>query len=253
MPRRVAETDLNCSTGGSSFQLATLVGRVHNARTMALGLTTRAPAANRVDLGVERPQTVSTADVPLFRFGLRQLFVFVAAVCALLAAMGASSGLTSLILLLAVAVVVMHVFATALGTKLQSRTEQAQLRLRAAQPAINESRASTYEQLVKLQAIRAAPRSPWHGRGCTYLPWLPRLVVGTMVVGGLGGGILLGGTVGHRTSLEGIIVGAASFAVLGGWIAFLGGNFYGVFRHGFREALTEQQKDQASHTTRFPN
>jgi hypothetical protein len=26
----------------------------------------------------------------------------------------------------------------------------------------------------------------------------------------------------------------------------LGGNFYGVFRHGFREALAEQQKDQAS-------
>ena len=64
-----------------------------------------------------------------------------------------------------------------------------------------------------------------------------------MIVGGLGGGILLSGTIGHRTSPEGVIVGAASFAVLGGWISFLGGNFYGVFRHGFREALAEQQKD----------
>ena len=99
-----------------------------------------------------------------------------------------------------------------------------------------------------IQAIRSAPRSPWHGRGGTYLPWLPRLVVGTMVVGGLAGGLLLGGTIGHRTSLEGIIVGAASFAVLGGWISFLAGNFYGVFRHGFREALAEQQKDQTDKT-----
>jgi hypothetical protein len=69
-----------------------------------------------------------------------------------------------------------------------------------------------------------------------------------MVVGGLAGGLLLGGTIGHRTSLEGIIVGAASFAVLGGWISFLAGNFYGVFRHGFREALAEQQKDQTDRT-----
>src|SRR5262249_21122592 len=115
----------------------------------------------------------------------------------------------------------------------------------AGRPSIAESTAPPAEQSAKLQAIRSSPRSPWHGRGCTYLPWLPRLVVGAMLVGGLGGTILLSGTIGHRASIEGIIVGAASFAVLGGWISFLGGNFYGVFRHGFREALIEQQKDQS--------
>jgi hypothetical protein len=32
-------------------------------------------------------------------------------------------------------------------------------------------------------------------------------------------------------------------AVLFGWFAFLFGSFYGVFRHGFREAAAEQARD----------
>ncbi len=209
---------------------------------MASVLTTIRQIENRTGMRAEQVRIQGSA--PLFRFGLKQLLVFVAAICALLAAMVSSSGLTSLVLLLAVAVIVMHVFATALGTRLQLRTEQEQLRQLATQPSVYKSSTSAPDQSAKLQAIRLAPRSPWHGRGGTYLPWLPWLVVGAMLVGGLGGGALLGGTIGRRTSLEGIIVGAASFAVLAGWISFLGGNFYGVFRHGFRQALSELQKDQ---------
>jgi hypothetical protein len=188
--------------------------------------------------------TAEHGDLLSFRFGLRQLFVFVAAISTLLASLASSHGITAVVILLAAAVVGMHVFATALGTSLQSRTEQKQLRQRSAQLKIDAENASPSEESAKLQAIRSAPRSPWHGRGATYLPWLPRLVISAMLLGGLGGGIFLGGTIGHRTSIEGIIVGAASFAVLGGWISFLGGSFYGVFRHGFREALAEQKKDQ---------
>jgi hypothetical protein len=212
---------------------------------MAIGLTTPEPPANPLDRRSERAAAVLGADTPLLRFGLRQLFFFMAAASALLWALVSSTGLTGLVLLLGVTIVMMHVFATALGTRLQFRTEQERLRRQTDQPTINNASAD-YQQSAKLQAIRSSPRSPWHGRGCTYLPWLPQLVVGAMVVGGLGGGLLLSGTIGHRTSVEGIIVGAASFAVLGGWISFLGGNFYGVFRHGFREALAEEQKDQAS-------
>jgi hypothetical protein len=183
-------------------------------------------------------------DGPLFHFGLRQLLSFVAALCGLLTAVVSSSGMASVLILLAVAVVVMHVFATALGTRLQSRAERERLRQEFAQPTVSESNDWATRHSTKLLAIRSAPRSPWHGRGCTYLPWLPRLVVGAMIAGGLGGGVLLSGLIGDHASLEGIIVGAASFAVLGGWISFLGGNFYGVFRHGLREAVAEQKKDQ---------
>jgi hypothetical protein len=212
---------------------------------MALRLTTLEPADTRTDQGADCPVSVAIDDIPLFRFGLRQLFVFVAAICALLATLASLGALTALALLLAVAVIVMHVFATALGTKLRSRSERDRIRQQAVGPNIEESHASVSDQSAKLRSIRSAPRSPWHARGCTYLPWLSRLVVGAMVVGGLGGGLLLGGTIGHRTSPEGIIVGAASFAILAGWLSFVCGSFYGVFRHGFREALAEQLKDQA--------
>jgi hypothetical protein len=137
----------------------------------------------------------------------------------------------------------MHVFATALGTQLQARGEAERLRQKAAQLSRDDAIPSVFDNAAKLQAIRSVPRSPWHSRGCTYLPWLPRLVIGAMVLGGLSGAVLLSGTIGHRTSPGGIIVGAVSFAVLGGWVSFLVGNFYGVFRHGFREALAEQKKD----------
>jgi hypothetical protein len=189
--------------------------------------------------------SIGNGDLPLFRFGLRQLFLFVAGISTLLAALASSHGLIGVIILLAVAVVVMHVFATALGTRLQSRTEQERLRQQAAQPKSHEANTYASERSAKLQAIRSAPRSPWHGRGSTFLPWLPRLIVAAMIIGGISGGFLIGGTIGHRASFGGIIVGSASFAVLGGWISFLVGNFCGVFRHGFREAVAEQQKDQA--------
>src|SRR2546423_5158039 len=113
---------------------------------MAIGLTTPEPSANRIESFAERAGDISTADVPLFRFGLRQLFLFVAAICALLAAMASSSGPTALVLLLAVAVVVMHVFATAVGTRLQWRTEQERLRVQAAQPNIGEKYTLLAEQ-----------------------------------------------------------------------------------------------------------
>ena len=102
-------------------------------RAMASVPTTFVPTESRTDSRGENLRIQSPGETPLFHFGLRQLFVFVAAVCALLAAMAASSGLTSLILLLAVAVVVMHFFASALVTKLLSRTELSQLLLQAAQ------------------------------------------------------------------------------------------------------------------------
>src|SRR5262249_31934702 len=146
----------------------------------------------------------------------------------------------------AASVVAMHVFATALGTQLQARTEAERLRQRALQLAGADPVPSVFESSAKLQAIRSAPRSPWHGRGCTYLPWLPRLGIGAMILGGLVGAVVLSGLLGDRTSPEGIIVGALSFAVLGGWVSFLGGNFYGVFRHGFRQALAEDRNDHVA-------
>ena len=61
-----------------------------------------------------------------------------------------------------------------------------------------------------------------------------------IVSGGFVGAMLLAATIGHRTSAAGILVGSASLAVVGGWLAFLCGSFYGIFRHGLRDALAER-------------
>jgi len=172
------------------------------------------------------------------------MLFFVAVVCMLLAATHAISGLLGLFLWIAAVIVAMHVFATRLGHNLQARTDAEQL------PNANnrmENPANTLAdaQLADLAAIRSAARSPWHGRGGTYLPWLSRVIAGAVMFGGFAGVLLLNGAGGSRTSPAGIVVGASSFAVLCGWFSFLGGNFYGVFRHGFREAIAEQQNDQA--------
>lgn len=214
---------------------------------MASVLINTAAAEHRADFPSVSSLRTSPAEVPLFRFRLRQLLLFVTVVCALLGAMASTNGLTALLLWIAAAVVAMHVFATALGSRLRSETDAEQSQ-NAAIPKIGEVRAAEFERSARIAAIQSAPRSPWHGRGSTYLPWLPRIVVAAMVIGGLAGAVLLDIIIGHRTSPPGILVGAISCSVLCGWGSFLCGNFYGVFRHGFREALAEQRKDDA-HTS----
>jgi len=71
-----------------------------------------------------------------------------------------------------------------------------------------------------------------------------------MLAGAAGGAVVLQLTIGDRTSAAGIVVGAISFAVVGGWFAFLLGSFYGVFRTGLRQAMAEQQKDDSRQSVR---
>src|SRR3954463_8265900 len=64
----------------------------------------------------QTPAEALAVDAPLFRFRLRQLLAFVAATCALLAALVSASGVIALALTIVAAVVAMHVFATSLET-----------------------------------------------------------------------------------------------------------------------------------------
>jgi hypothetical protein len=77
------------------------------------------------------------------------------------------------------------------------------------------------------------------------------LIVAGTLLGGVGGAVVLAFALGPRTPLAGVLVGGFSLAVLGGWFAFLGGSFFGIFRHGIRDALAEQQKDEVQHRTRL--
>jgi hypothetical protein len=165
---------------------------------------------------------------------MRQLLWFIAGVSTLLAGIVSANGVTAFALLMAALIVTAHVFSTALGSRLRSDADQS-LIWDAERSRNNCDR-----------AVAPATRSPWHGRGSTALPWLPGVIVAGAAVGGFAGAILLLLTIGTHTSPAGVAVGSISLAVLGGWVAFLGGSFYGIFRHGLRDALSEQQKDEAS-------
>jgi hypothetical protein len=191
----------------------------------------------------ESPVDVAdSVDLPLFRFGLRQLFLFVTATSALFAALASSHGLAALVVLLAVIVVIAHVSATALGSRLRSKADREHV-FESAERLPIESIASAAERSRRVADVQAGPRSPWHARGTTVLPWLKRLVIVAIACGGLGGAAYPAITIGYRTSPAGVLVGGISVAVLCGWFAFLGGSFYGVFRHGFRDAAAEQSND----------
>lgn len=209
------------------------------------------PSDSEPSAGREQKSSASKSphgNVPLFRYGLRQLLWFVAVVCTLLTGIASTHGLTAAVLLMAASVVMAHLFATALGSRLRERADRQQgwggPEWRS-MPADMEA-----EREARLDAVRRAPRSPWHGRGSTELPWLPRLIAAAAVIGGIAGALLLSLTTREQTSLGGIILGSVSLAVLCGWFAFLFGSFYGVFRHGFRDAVAEQRKDETAHAVR---
>ncbi len=185
----------------------------------------------------------------MFQFRLRQLFGFVALVSCLLTAFVLFGGITALVLLLGTLIVVAHLSATALGSRLRAHADSARA-CQAIEQNANESRFAVMERWARLANVQFGRRSPWHGRGGTALPWVPRFVVAAVTLGGAAGALLLTETIGHRTSMTGVVVGAISFAVLSGWFAFLGSSFYGIVRHGLRDAASEQDRDDTGPSIR---
>jgi hypothetical protein len=247
MPPDASHCEKMKSHGGYAASLAAIVSAADNEHGMAAVHFTA-----RIEQKTPAPVTGSTGRVPcdtlpLFRFGLRQVFLFFIGVSVLFAAVAASQGLTALVLMLAVVVVASHVFATALGNRLRARADHEQDFEAVERPLIG-SIASPTERVARLAAIGSQPRSPWHSRGATALPWLRRFVIAAIALGGIAGAAYLAVTIGYRTSPAGILVGGLSVAVLCGWFTFLCGSFCGVFRHGFREALSEQQRDTLQQT-----
>jgi hypothetical protein len=178
----------------------------------------------------------------LFRFRLRQLMAAFVAISALFATLAEMQGMAGPVLLLAIIVLAAHVFATALGTRLRNQSD--------AEHAFADSTDLTHlaipsaaERSARLVAVRSQVRSPWHARGTTALPWLRNAVLVAIAIGAIAGSSYLAVTIGYRASPAGILVGGLSVAVLCGWFAFLCGSFYGVFRHGFREAVAEPKHE----------
>jgi hypothetical protein len=176
------------------------------------------------------PKPLPPSDLPLFRFGLRQLFVFVAALSCLLAGMVVAQGVISLVLLLSVLVVAAHVMGTALGSRLRAHADE----------QISARLADTHSLVPARTIVLPRKTHSWHCHGRPTCGWLPTLVLAGSLAAAAGGGTFLMLVIGDRLSPGGVVVGIASLAVLGGWFAFLASSFYTIFRRGVREAAADE-------------
>jgi hypothetical protein len=176
------------------------------------------------------------SESPLFRFRLRHLLFFVAAVSFLLAGLVTFQGIPAIAFLLAALVVAFHVFGNALGSKLRSQADRSGL----SDQVLRSSRSSASGNPPSLATGKVMP-PPWYGQGGNAVPWIPRLIATAVFFGGCLGAIFLTITVGDHTSAAGLAVGAVSLAAISGWFAFLGGHFYATVRRGLREALEDER------------
>jgi drug/metabolite transporter (DMT)-like permease len=181
-------------------------------------------------------------QLPMLRFGLRQLFWLLTAVGLVVAGIAAAPvpGMAPLAVLLAVLVVMFHVVGTALGSRLREHADE-----RIAWDAV---RCVPGNDWSKTRQSVVGRRSTWHEHGRP-LRWRWWLVAAGAVVGGIVGCIifLTADRLAHA-AVE-VAFGAFSMAVVGAWIAFLVSHFWVIFRRGWREAVADNQ-DDSLHRTR---
>jgi hypothetical protein len=183
------------------------------------------------------------ADLPHFQFCLRSLLVYTTFLCLLLAAMVISKGIGAAAVLLVALVIAAHVLSTALGCRLRDlstlRSENGGWR--------GDRAAETVDTPPTCEPDVFAPPRPssWHGHERIGGRRPPALVLAGILFGGVAGGGFLLAVIGDRTSAAGIVVGALSLGVVGGWLAFLATRFYYIFRHGLSEAVADQRNDES--------
>jgi hypothetical protein len=225
------------SRGSCGSKLATFAEHADNKSAMTSERRNSVCSANAKG---ELPHSdAATVDLhptrPAVRFSLRHLFWLVTAACIFLAIMASSQegSFAAIALLMTIAVVLLHLLSTAVGTRLRAQSDE---QLAPFRPF--DVTGLTSAQLSQTALDGSESRSPLHIRGMS-LRWLPMLIVAGALAGGCLGALLLELTIGSRTTMAGVAVGALSSAVLGGWFAFVGGSFSAIIRQGWRDALAD--------------
>jgi hypothetical protein len=194
------------------------------------------------DLLGHAPGHKDAEHLPHFRYCLRDLLLYTAFLCLLLAGMVLTRGVGAAVVLLAALAVAAHVLSTALGSRLRefNGTRSDQQRWDGDQTNGTGDDA----HVPDFATYCPQPRSSWHGHERIGRRRVMTLIFAGSLLGGILGGGFLFVDIGDRTSVAGIVIGAFSLVVLGGWLAFLASSFYMIFRHGLSEAIAEQQKDE---------
>jgi hypothetical protein len=172
-----------------------------------------------------------THQAPLFRFGLRQMFLFVSGIAALGGCMALVRGGWAVGIGFGAAMVAAHVLATSIGTRLRDRSSAATSRTsRQTGNALRGlTRRLTEEELAALtdSPLARHERAPFR----TLLS-----AAGGAIGGGFGGAALIPILAGSNTTGAEFALGAASCAVMGGWLGLMAAHSWWVMRRTWRDA-----------------
>ncbi len=175
--------------------------------------------------GDEEP--AAEASEPAFQFSVRHLLAATAAAAAFMAVLARLGGLSGVAAAWLAVLVAGHVLATAWGTTAKRRSRQ-----RARMPEEPDC------GLAQAQ-VRYAP--PTRLRENTRLSRIvPIVCAAGALVGAVVGTLLLIRANWDRLTLSSMLVGAASCAVIGGFVSFLASSFVTVASSAARQARTEQ-------------
>jgi hypothetical protein len=176
----------------------------------------------------------SEREPNLFRFGLRQFFLFISGIALLLGMMAMLRGGWAMALGFGAAMVAAHVLATFVGTRLRDSSREIQrwsaARFGSSDPELPPVRGPlTADELAALTATPLAQHD--HAPRRT----LAALGVGVCAGASIGAAAipLMAGP--QATGAE-VALGSVSCAVIGAWLATLASHFWSVARRAWRDA-----------------
>ena len=180
----------------------------------------------------------------LFRFGLRKFFLFVTGVALLLGAMAAIGGGWAVGLAFLASLVVAHVLATFVGT-----------RLRDASPTARRWRAGEAAQWPLRGTLSAAQMAAIPETTLAKHEHAPGRSIAASIAGGAMGGALglwgISAIAGSEVTVAGVALGVMSCGVVGAWMALLAAHFLSVSRRAWRAANGEPGTPPARQRRRF--
>jgi hypothetical protein len=195
-----------------------------------------------------RPPRDEEHQAPLFRFGLRQMFLFVSGIAALGGCMALVRGGWAAGIGFGAAMVAAHVLATSIGTRLRDRSSAANSRAMRQDGGTGIPRGLTRRLTdEELAALTDTPLAR-HERA----PFRTLFsAAGGATAGGFGGAALIPILAGPATTGAEFTLGAASCAVMGGWLGLMAAHSWSVMRRTWCDANGGEAKRARSRPKRM--
>lgn len=169
----------------------------------------------------------------LFRFGLRQMLLFVAGAASLLGMMVTVGGGWGPAVGFLAALIAAHVLATSVGTRLRDNSQEIR-RWRSQLPGVEADAPPQPGPFTPAELAALASRSLAQRQDSTWRTWLP--AAAGAISGGFLGAAAIPLIAGSQATTAGLALGSVSCAIICGWLTLLASNFVAIARSAWQEA-----------------